>query len=110
MTTEKRSEESRRLKITNQFRTRTGLVYDFKCDGARLTVTITARQNSADPGEWHVEARSAGPAQGPGVDAWGATRREAVLGAAGQWRSRTFELPAFDWDAVIAALAEVRAL
>jgi hypothetical protein len=102
----------KRLKITNQFRSKASLVYDLNCDGNRLTLRITGRQSAEDAGEWHVEARTSTAGAGPSLEAWGPTRRDALLVVAAQWKERAYELalPVFDWDAVAAALTEVRAL
>jgi hypothetical protein len=91
----------KRLKITNQFRSKASLVYDLNCDGNRLTLRITGRQSAEDAGEWHVEARTSTAGAGP-----------SLLVVAAQWKERAYELalPVFDWDAVAAALTEVRAL
>ena len=51
------------LKITNQFRSRNGFVYDLKCRGVRLTLNIGQRQNPSDPGEWCVDACVNAPPQ-----------------------------------------------
>jgi hypothetical protein len=100
------------LKITNQFRSRTGFVYDLKCEGARLTVSITQRQNPTDAGEWCVEARpNPAPEAGP-IAAWGATKIDALREVGRLWVDKATELglPRFDWQAVATALTDVRAL
>jgi hypothetical protein len=106
------ADEAKRVKITNQFRTRTGISYDLKCDGARLTVCITQRRGPSDEGEWRVEARTKLIGEEASLESWGPTRRDALVGVGKEWASRSMELglPSFDWDAVATALGEVKAL
>src|SRR5262245_34457573 len=99
------------LRITNQFRSKNGLVYDFKCEGTRLTISITPRQASTDGGDWHVDARPSPAPEGAPSGAWGSTRVDALSEVGRLWglevRSRGF--PPVDWDAVREALSAVRA-
>ena len=64
------------VKITNQFRSKDGFVYDLRSDGARLTVAIMPREHSADPADWKVEARSSQPSS---------RRKRQLLGPRGSW-------------------------
>jgi hypothetical protein len=100
------------LKITNQFRLRAGLVYDFRCEGSRLTVFITPRERPDDVGEWRVEARASHAPDALVVTEWGATRIEALREVGRAWGSKATEhgLPTFDWEAVVKALQDVRAV
>lgn len=95
----------------NQFRSRTGFVYDLKENGARLTVSISQRQGVTDPGEWSVAARAGAPADAA-IEAWGPTRTDAFREVARLWAEKALllHLPSFDWEAVATALSEVRAL
>ncbi len=98
------------LKISNQYRSQTGFMYELERDGTRLTLAIARRQQASDPGEWSVEATS--KPDTPPVTAWGATRREALRELGRIWASKasTLGLPAFDWEVVAAVLADVRAV
>jgi hypothetical protein len=109
--TERKSDDVK-LKITNQFRSKAGFVYDLRCDGARLTVNITQRQGAGDAGEWHVEASTKAAASDAAIAAWADTRVAALQEVGRQWSSRAAELglPTFDWDAVATALTNVRAV
>ena len=69
------------MKLTQQSRTRTGMVYDFRCDGSRLMVRIFPRESEADSGDWRVEARTSNAPEAMVVcrlrtaeNAWLATR------------------------------------
>ena len=105
--------KSTALKITDQYHSGGGMAYDLKCDGVRLTLLITERANSDDPGAWKIEARGAlTPEKKASVVEWGATKGDA-LGAIGRaWAESidTMGLRVFDWDAVANALKTVRAL
>jgi hypothetical protein len=100
------------LRIMNQFRSRTGFVYDLKCEAARLTVSIAQRQSAADPGEWSVEARAGVAPDVAPIAAWASTRRDALREVGLAWASQaaTLGLPAFDWEAIATALSDVRAV
>jgi len=101
------------LRIMNQFRARGGMTYDLKCEGVRLTLTITERTSAEDAGDWRIEARGAlSAAHAATVVEWGATRADALAAIGRAW-SATIDsegLRVFDWDAVAAALRAVRAL
>jgi hypothetical protein len=103
-----------KLKITNQFRDKRGMVYDLKCEGDRLTVYIAPRENATDAGEWRVEVRASatGVADAVVLAEWGATRADALREVGRAWTTNATStgLPAFDWDAVATALTAVRAL
>ena len=66
------------VRITNQFRSRVGFVYDFTCDGARLTLSISSRENASDEGDWRVEARTNHAPESLVVKCSGPTRLDAL--------------------------------
>ena len=111
--TEKNEAKSNALRITNQFRSKGGMAYDLKGEGVRLTLHVSAKTGSDDPGEWRVEAR-AGRATEEAVTVvqWGATRVEALQAVARTWAAElaTDGLRVFDWEAVAQVLTSVRAL
>lgn len=99
------------LRITDQFRTRTGFVYELRCAGARLTVLVTHNAPDDTAGEWHVEASSTQvPAVAIGHAA--ATRAAAVQKVGDEWavEGDARGLPSFDWQGVAKVLASVRAI
>jgi len=99
------------LRITDQFRTRTGFVYELRCAGARLTLLVTHRAPDDTAGEWHVEASSTQvPAVAIGHAA--ATRADAVQKVGVEWSAEGAArgLPPFDWQGVAKVLASVRAI
>ena len=100
------------LKITDQFRDRRGMVYDLKCEGIRLTVCVSPRENDMDLGDWRVEARATQGPEAEVVAEWGATRIEALRAVGRTWTSKPQAngLPTFDWEAVARVLTEVRAV
>jgi len=100
------------LKITNQFRSRTGFVYDLKYEAVRLTVEIARRQNPDEPGEWHMEVRVSSVPDAAPIDAWAETRRDALTEVGRVWANSAPELglPTVDWVAVATALSDVRAV
>ena len=100
------------LRITQQFRERGGMTYDFSVGGATFTVRVFARQNATDAGDWRVELTGGRAEQALQVEAWGATRIDALRVAGSSWaedpRSRDLARP--DWTAVEKALQTVRAV
>ena len=99
-------------KITNQFRSRIGFVYDIKSMGVRLTLNVWQKQNAADPGEWCVDARvNSAPETAP-IAAWGKTKVAALTEVGRLWASDglALGLPTFDWEAVATVLSGVRAI
>jgi hypothetical protein len=100
------------VRITNQFRSRSGFVYDFSCDGARLTLSISSRESPSDEGDWRVEARTSHAPESLVVKRSGPTRLDALREVASAWDSDAAArgLPLFDWRAVEKALTDVRAM
>jgi len=100
------------LRITDQFRTTRGMVYDLRCYESRLSVCIGPRNEVSDPADWRVEAWSGRIGEGAVVTEWGRTKALALSAAGHVWAEQTRgnSLPAFDWDAVAKALNDVRAL
>jgi hypothetical protein len=108
MMTEKKTDL---LRITNQFRSRDGFVYDLRCEGTRLTLSVMPRVDAKDPGEWRVEARANAQDPAP-ITGWGPTKRDALREVGVAWMARAAMLgsPTFDWEAVAKVLSEVRAV
>ncbi len=92
--------------ITNQFRRRSAMVYDFKCEGERLTLSLSPRQTPEDPGDWHMVASQSSTSDA--IDGWGPSPKEALGAVSRSWTGRY--LPVFDWSAIEAALVAVRAI
>jgi hypothetical protein len=99
-------------KITNQFRSRLGFVYDVKSSGVRLTFNVWKKQNEADPGEWCVDARVNSVPETAPIAAWASTRADALKEVSRVWTTTGSDLglPAFDWEAVTLLLSGVRAV
>jgi hypothetical protein len=98
------------LRITNQFRSRDGMVYDMRQHGAHLTVVVTPRMSEQDSGEWRVRART-GNADGESIEEWGPTRLDALRAVGRAWTEKgSSGLPQFDWEAIVTQLLAVRAL
>jgi hypothetical protein len=100
------------LRITDQQRTKRGMAYDLKGDGARLTVYIAPRETPDDPGDWRVEVSTRDAPSEEIVFGWGDKRADALQQASRAWisRSAAMNLPTFDWDLVAKVLTSVRAL
>jgi hypothetical protein len=105
-------EKAERLRITDQFRSKNGFVYDLRFEGSRLTLFIAPREHPSDAGDWKVEASTRRVPEPFVITHWGATRADALQEVGRSWVSQTVSnaLPTFDWSAVEKALREVRAL
>lgn len=93
-----------RLRITAQFRVRGGMAYELLQHGRRLTLLFS--HDPTSEGEWSCEAfigirGSAGP-----VMRVGKTRTEALQ----RTSAELGDAARFDWDAIVQALTQVRAL
>lgn len=98
------------LKLTVQYRSKHGKIYELTCADTVLAVHISPPQDAALSREWHVEARL-GSEPGPSlVDAWGPTAVEALRRVERAWRDHSPSLAAFNWDAIVHELNAVRAL
>jgi hypothetical protein len=106
------AKEAASIRITNQFRSRNGFVYDFTCDGARLTLSISPRENSSDEGEWRIEARTSHAPEALAVARWGPTKLDALREVGRAWddEAKGRGLPLFAWPSVEHALVDVRAI
>ncbi len=104
--------DDKALRIVQQYRDKSSMIYELEGGGAELDVRISPRQSSDDSGEWRIEARPGRALDATCVAEWAATRREALLEVARKWQSSEAAsgLPAFDWEAVAGVLTKVRAL
>ena len=100
------------LKITNQFRSKNGFVYDFKLLETRMSLNISPRESDADEGDWRVDAQVRRSSDSVVITGWGATRADAVADVGRSWASKSSELqfPTYERDAVVKMLSQVRAL
>lgn len=99
------------VKITQQFRERQGMAYDFLCEDKRLTVRMVPETES-DPVTWRVELRMSDAADAVSAHGVGQTRTIAFSEAARAWDEQSLarDVPRFDWEGITRALSEVRAL
>jgi hypothetical protein len=89
------------------------MAYDLKCDGVRLTLLVSAKSRSDDPGEWRIEARGARTSDHVAVvTEWGATKAAALQAVGDAWADalETNGMRVFDWNAVAKILSTVGAV
>ncbi len=110
MKAEKKDETA--LRITDQFRSRTGMNYDLKANGSRLTLLVSPRATPEDPGEWRVEASSSQVPGSTPIVCWAPSKLEAIRDVGVAWSAEALlhGLPSFNWEAVSTALRAVRAV
>jgi hypothetical protein len=99
-------------KVTMQYRSTHGRVYELESAGVMLDVHVTQQQASEKPGEWLVAAQSGRTADAVVIAETAITRTEALRKVGCAWVAQAPELglPAFDWTAVTNALLSVRAI
>jgi hypothetical protein len=105
-----KGKEPESVRITNQFRDRRGMVYDFKCAGIGVSISIWAAPD--DKTNWSAEAIAKLLPAPPVVSGNGASRDAALRVVADDWarRGSADGLPHLDWDAIRGALVTVRAI
>ena len=110
----KRDRVNQAAMITTQFRTRDGMAYGFKCEGTKLTLSISPEDTATGFEGWRIEASTRIPEQTtPHTIVASGTTREVTLREVGRlWATPNgqTELPFVDWEAIAVALASVRAL
>jgi hypothetical protein len=99
-------------RVTSQYRSRDGFVYELESDGTVLTVHISRGAALDDSGDWRVAVHN-----GRGADVFvvaesAPTGTEALRRVGRSWAEKAFELrlPRFDWDAIAKVLLAVRAI
>jgi hypothetical protein len=99
-------------RITQQFRARDAMVYDLRGRAGRLTLRITGRGGDGPPTEWRIEASTSSSPDAVVVAEQGATRAEALRAVGRSWNEKCLasDLPPFDWESVVRAMAAVRAV
>jgi hypothetical protein len=85
------------------------MVYELKCGEASLDVHVWTRIAEGVPQGWRVEAHESREADAIVIGEYGTSPREALRAVGQAWRDCEHDLPRFDWDAVAALLAGVRA-
>lgn len=99
------------LRITNQFRSKGGMVYDMRQNGERLTVIVSPSASDKGGGDWHVQAKTGTSLDADGVERSGATPLEALRAVGLAWTEQLDRgWPRFDWEAVAQVLMAVRAV
>jgi hypothetical protein len=99
-------------KVTMQYRSGTGKVFELESAGKILDVHVTPRDASDATGEWQVAAHDRRDGNAIVISEWGATRSEALDKVSRTWAAQMSErnLSAFDWAAVTNTLLAIRAI
>jgi hypothetical protein len=97
------------VRITNQFHHNDKMVYELKCDGVTVSISMSGARKAT---EWEAEATAKvlpDPVVAKGV---GPSRGEALSGLREAWCSQRegAPFPRLDWEAIREALATVRAI
>jgi hypothetical protein len=100
-----------KCKVTMQYRSLTGFVYELEDSGVPLELRISRQPPWGKVGDWHMTAHRGRKADAVVAES-AATGVEALQRIEQSWLAKTSELnlPAFDWSAVATALQGVRAI
>ena len=99
-------------KVTMQYRSGAGKVFELESAGKLLDVHVTPRQEADPDGQWRVTAQDQRGGGATVISEWGATRGEALEKVSRTWVEQMSErnLSAFDWVAVTKTLQAIRAI
>ena len=99
-------------KVTMQYRSGAGKVFELESAGQMLDVHVTPREASDSAGQWQVAAHDRRSAGAFVISESGATRSEALEKVSRAWVEQMTErnLTPFDWIAVTSTLQAIRAI
>lgn len=99
-------------KVTMQYRSGAGKVFELESAGQMLDVHVTPREASDSAGQWQVAAHDRRSAGAVVISESGATRGEALEKVSRAWVEQMTErnLTPFDWTAVTNTLQAIRAI
>lgn len=99
-------------KVTMQYRSGAGKVFELESAGKLLDVHVSPRDESGAAGEWRVTAQDRRGGNATVITEWGATKGEALEKVSRTWVEQMSErnLSAFDWVAVTQTLQAIRAI
>lgn len=96
------------VRITQQFRERRNMTYEFDCSGVPLVLRVFFPENAPDA-NWRIEACSSNNIPATPVSASASSKALALQSIAENWRE-TMPRSVLDWDGVAKAMTSVRAL
>ena len=99
-------------KVTMQYRSGAGKVFELESAGRMLDVHVTPREASDEAGKWQVAAHDRRSEGAIVISESGATRGEALEKVSRAWVEQMTErnLTPFDWIAVTSTLQAIRAI
>ncbi|MEP7051732.1 MAG: hypothetical protein ABJB12_15320 [Pseudomonadota bacterium] len=99
-------------KVTMQYRSGAGKVFELESAGKLLDVHVIPRQGTDTAGEWRVTAQDRRGGDATVITEWGATKGEALEKVSRAWAEQMLErkLNDFDWVAVTQTLQAIRAI
>ena len=102
------------VRITGQFRSRDGMVYDFICDNIRIAISVSPStpDDQTPDDQWNAEAIAKQVATPVSLHGVGPSRGDAITALAETWMSKNGAegAPWLDWSAIREALAAVKAI
>jgi hypothetical protein len=104
-----KEQKSQSVRITDQFHNRVGMVYELRCEGVVVSISMVGTKEQT---EWEAEATAKvqpDPLVATGV---GRSKSEAFAVLREAWCSprEGGSFPRLDWDGIRQALAAVRAI
>jgi hypothetical protein len=101
--------ETPKVRITDQFHGRQGMVYELNCDGVKLSLSMVGDKQQAECAAEATAKVLPAPVVATGV---GRSRGEAFSVLRERWCSQLegARFPQLDWEAIQLALSSVRAI
>lgn len=101
--------ESQRVQIKQQFRERHNMTYELDCAGTPLILRVFFPVGDGPTAEWRIEARTSNACDAPVTTGGGKSKAQALQRIAEGWLD-VMPPPSLDWNGVVRAMTDVRAL
>ena len=104
-----KEEKKTAARITGQFRSRDGMVYDFICESIRMTISVAPADRDD---QWNAEAIAKQLPGATSMRGTGLSRGAAIDALAENWQSKDGAVgtPRLEWGAIREAMTSVRAI
>jgi hypothetical protein len=105
----KNQQKNPRVRITDQFHDKQGMVYELRCDGVVVSISMVGDE---DKTKWAAEATAKVPPESSVATGVGRNRAEAFSALREAWCSprEGLPFPRLDWKGIEEALVLVRAI
>ena len=104
-----KEQKNPRVRITDQFHDKQGMVYELRCDGIVVSLSMIGDETNT---KWEAEATAKVPPDSSVASGVGKSRKEAFSALREAWSSPRpgLPFPQLDWEGIQEALTTVRAI